>query len=66
MTPFFLLLVFNYKDPKFYYTSNSGKKIHLGTQIKTLAKNPVFVNFTLGLAGYTFVIAAISFWVKKI
>ncbi|OMJ70400.1 hypothetical protein SteCoe_31624 [Stentor coeruleus] len=61
MTPFLILSLINFKDPKLYAQGEDGN-VHLLSQFKILVKNPVFVNLTLGNSAYTFTITAISFW----
>lgn len=62
MIPFLILSLMNFKDPKLYAQGEEGS-LHMLNQFKTLLKNPVFVNLTLGNSAYTFTITAISFWV---
>jgi len=58
--PFIIISVFAYRDPSLVFKKEH--KVNLGTQIKQLSQNTVYVYLVLGYGAYTFTVGGLAFW----
>ena len=58
--PFVLIALFAYKDPSLIFKKEV--KVSIGTQLKLLSQNSVYIFLVLGYGAYSFTVGGIAYW----